>query len=89
MSDRIISLNVDFNDEIMHCEDFGYAQYDEDKIRLLVEMAANSGFNRLLWRISVCGKVDYPSKVEAVYDYTRHNKIPVSDDYDPLKIAAK
>ncbi|MCK4624835.1 MAG: family 10 glycosylhydrolase [Phycisphaerae bacterium] len=89
MSNRIVSLNVDFNDEILNCEDFGYSQYDEDKIRLLVEMAANSGFNRILWRISVCGKVDYPSKVENVYDYTQHNKIPISDDYDPLKIAAK
>ena len=89
MAEKIASLNVDFNDEIIWCEDFGYAQYDEDKIRLLIERAANSGFNRLLWRISVCGKVDYPSKVEDVFDYTCHGKIPISDDFDPLKIAAK
>ncbi len=89
MSKPIISLNVDFNDEILHCEHFGYKQYDEDKIRLLVEKAANSGFNRLLWRLSDCGKVNYPSKVEDVFDYSPFNKIPISDEYDPLKIAAK
>ena len=89
MSKPIVSLNVDFNDEILHCEHFGYKQYDEDKIRLLVEKAANSGFNRLLWRLSDAGKVNYPSRVEDVFDYSPFNKIPISDEYDPLKIAAK
>ena len=49
MPDKIVALNVDFNDEILTCEEFGYSQYDEDKIRLLVEMVSNSGFNRMLW----------------------------------------
>lgn len=87
-SGKIVSLNVDYADEVLFCEDFGYTEYDEDKIRLLMERASNSGFNRMLWRVSMCGKVNYFSRVEDIYDYGQHNRKPISQDFDPLKVAS-
>ena len=61
-------MNVDYFDLCWEATKRGEGLYDEGRIERLIAKCAAEDFDTLHWRISVCGKVAYHSKVATVFD---------------------
>ena len=64
---KTIAVGVDFNDQVVIGYNEGYL-YNEPKIRELIRAIKGGGVDEVYWRVSVIGKVSYPSKVISVMD---------------------
>ncbi len=84
-------LNVDYYDHV----GFYKRLYDEKRIEYLLRKCKQIGAKTIFWRVSVCGKVAYPSQVGTVFNGGLPNNHPgnklakILDKFDPLKVACE
>ena len=89
------TLNVDYYDLVLQggrpdTPEF----YDEQRIERLLARAAEEGIDRVLWRLSIVGKVAYHSNVRTRFDWAdpRRENAPmtaVMERFDPLAVATE
>ncbi|MEW6097551.1 MAG: family 10 glycosylhydrolase [bacterium] len=84
-------LNVDYYDHV----GFYKRLYNEKRIEYLLRKCKQVGANTIFWRVSVCGKVAYHSKVRTVFDGGLKNNHPgnklakILSKFDPLQVACE
>lgn len=90
---KTIMMNVDFYDQCYWADMRNQGLYDEKRIENLVRQCRDQGVDILFWRLTVCGKTAYPSKVETVFDgyFDKHSKalVNVLKKFDPLEVGSK
>lgn len=90
-----IAVAVDYFDMCYFASASGQGLYDEDRIRRLMAMCKAHGADTVLWRVSACGQVIYPSRVENRFgsagDPRKHTAAVVEAmaRFDPLEVAAR
>lgn len=89
------TLNIDYYDLVIRGGYPGTAEfYDERRIECLLARAANEGIDRVLWRLSVCGKEAYWTKVRTRFDWAEPRDInskmtAIMERFDPLAVACE
>ncbi len=89
------TLNVDYYDLVLRGGEPGTPEfYDERRIEELLRRCREEGIQRVLWRLSVCGKEAYHSKVRTPFDWaeprTDNDKMTaVMQCFDPLAVACE
>ncbi|GGD51891.1 hypothetical protein [Paenibacillus nasutitermitis] len=87
-----IVMNMDYYDDVLTSE----TPYDETKIEQFMRQCRDNGVEIVHWRLSICGKLAYPSKVRAE-DVFREGPSNVAGDkmrailesFDPLEAAVR
>ncbi|HHV63430.1 MAG TPA: hypothetical protein GXX51_12460 [Firmicutes bacterium] len=86
-NDKELIINVDYYDLVYYSDEL----YDKARIDNFVRRCAEHGYDRLLWRLSVCGKSAYPTRVRTVFDAgpsERGNRLAtILKMFDPLEYA--
>ncbi|HIE03332.1 MAG TPA: hypothetical protein EYP61_01095 [Candidatus Latescibacteria bacterium] len=86
-------MNVDFFDLCWEATKRGEGLYDRERIKRLIARCAEEDFDALHWRVSVCGKVAYHSKVMTVFDgeyrLCANPLAQVLKRFDPLEVGAR
>ncbi len=89
------TLNVDYYDLVIRGGDAGSPTfYDERRIEALLRRCAEEGIQRVLWRLSVCGKEAYYTQVRTPFDWAtpreRNDRMTaIMERFDPLAVACK
>jgi hypothetical protein len=89
------TLNIDYYDLVIRGGPPGTPEfYDEGRIERLLSRAAEEGIQRVLWRLSVCGKVAYHSNVRTRFDWAEPREsnakmTAVMERFDPLAVACE
>lgn len=84
-------LNVDYYDHV----GFYKRLYNENRIEYLLRKCKEIGAKTIFWRVSVCGKVAYHSRVATIFDGGLKNNHPgnklatILNKFDPLQVACK
>jgi hypothetical protein len=82
-------LNVDYYDHI----GFYKRLYNEKRIEHLLNKCKQIGAKTIFWRVSVCGKVAYHSRIMSIFDGGLKNNHPgnklakILNKFDPLQVA--
>ena len=75
------TLNVDYYDLVLRGGEPGTPEfYDERRIEGLLRRCREEGIQRVLWRLSVCGKEAYYSKVRTPFDWAEPRELERQDD---------
>ena len=88
------TLNVDYYDLVLRGGEPGTPEfYDERRIEALLRRC-REGIQRVLWRLSVCGKEAYHSKVRTPFDWAEpraenDRMTAVMQRFDPLAVACE
>jgi len=89
------TLNIDYYDLVIRGGDAGSAGfYDERRIEALLRRCAEEGIQRVLWRLSICGKEAYYSKVRTPFDRATPRDVndcmtAIMQRFDPLAVACE
>jgi hypothetical protein len=89
------TLNIDYYDLVIRGGQPGTPEfYDERRIEQLLARCAGEGIERIIWRLSVCGKEAYYTRVRTPFDWATPREIndkmtAVMDRFDPLAVACK
>lgn len=89
------TLNIDYYDLVIRGGPPGTPEfYDENRIEHLLSRAAEEGIQRVLWRLSVCGKEAYYSNVRTPFDWaepreTNDKMTAIMARFDPLAVACE
>ena len=93
IEDKQVIMNVDFHSQCWEAYSREGALYNDARIERLCEECAHNGVDTLFWRLSVCGKVAYHSKVCTVFDgeYRKASRglKGVLEKLDPLAVACR
>lgn len=89
------TLNVDYYDLVLQGGAPGTPDfYDERRIERLLARCAEEGVDRVLWRLSVCGKEAYYTRVRTRFDWAEPRgenakMTAIMERFDPLAVATK
>lgn len=89
------TLNIDYYDLVIRGGLPGTSGfYDERRIDNLLSRAAKEGIDRVIWRLSVCGKEAYYTKVRTPFDWAEPRSVndrmtAVMERFDPLAVACR
>ncbi len=89
------TLNVDYYDLVIQGGPPGTPEYyDERRIEHLMSRAADEGIQRVLWRLSVCGKEAYHTRVRTPFDWAEprarnDHMTAIMAQFDPLAVACQ
>ncbi len=89
------TLNVDYYDLVLRGGEPGTPEfYDERRIEALLRRCREEGIQRILWRLSVCGKEAYWTKVRTPFDWAEPRELnakmtAVMQRFDPLAVASE
>ncbi len=70
-----VTLNLDYN----------IVPLDRDEIAPFLEQCLAAGVQRVLWRLSICGKVAYPSRIREIVEHSTVSERVAA--FDPLEVA--
>ncbi|MGE5602868.1 MAG: family 10 glycosylhydrolase [Nitrososphaerales archaeon] len=89
------TLNVDYYDLVLRGGAPGAPEfYDERRIEALLRRCREEGIQRVLWRLSVCGKEAYWTHVRTPFDWAEPRELnakmtAVMQRFDPLAVACE
>ena len=89
------TLNIDYYDLVCQGGPPGTPEfYDERRIEQLLAKSAEEGFDRVIWRLSVCGKEAYYTKVRTPFDWAEphdpnYKVTAIMECFDPLAVACE
>lgn len=91
-------INVDYMDEVVYCQNLGYATYGEKEIEKYFRQLKELGVTGVQWRVSATGHMMYHSKAATVFpgknDLSQfkpeiQRMASVLKETDPLEIAVR